>query len=76
MLTPVEWNEKKIRASDTDDILGSISKIRSDLRDLKTHYTQLLDLSQELEENENEFFDADNERYFHLVSQISQAGTE
>jgi magnesium transporter len=28
-----------------------------------------LDLSQELEENENEFFDADNERYFHLVSQ-------
>ena len=69
MLTPVEWNEKKILASDTDDILGSISKIRSDLRDLKTHYTQLLDLSQELEENENEFFDADNERYFHLVSQ-------
>ena len=61
--------EKKILASDTDDILGSISKIRSDLRDLKTHYTQLLDLSQELEENENEFFDADNERYFHLVSQ-------
>jgi len=61
--------EKKILASDTDDILGSISKIRSDLRDLKTHYTQLLDLSQELEENENGFFDADNERYFHLVSQ-------
>ena len=61
--------EKKILASDTDDILGSTSKIRSDLRDLKTHYTQLLDLSQELEENENEFFDADNERYFHLVSQ-------
>lgn len=61
--------EKKILEGDTDDILSSISKIRSDLRDLKTHYTQLLDLCQEFEENENGFFSEDNERYFHLVCQ-------
>ena len=36
------------------------------------HYAQLLDLSQELEENENEFFQEDNVRYFHLVSQRVQ----
>jgi len=61
--------EKKILEGDTDDILSSISRIRSNLRDLKTHYTQLLDLSQEFEENENGFFSEDNERYFHLVYQ-------
>lgn len=61
--------EKKILNGDTDDILGSISRIRSDLRDLKIHYTQLLDLCRELEENENGFFSEDNERYFHLVCQ-------
>ena len=61
--------EKKILEGDTDEILSSISRIRSNLRDLKTHYTQLLDLSQEFEENENGFFSEDNERYFHLVYQ-------
>lgn len=61
--------EKKILDGETDEILGSISRIRSDLRDLKIHYTQLLDLCRELEENENGFFKEDNERYFHLVCQ-------
>lgn len=61
--------EKKILNGETDEILGSISRIRSDLRDLKIHYTQLLDLCRELEENENGFFSEDNERYFHLVCQ-------
>lgn len=61
--------EKIILNDGSDDILGKISSIRSDLRDLKTHYTQLLDLCQELEENENGFFKEENERYFHLVCQ-------
>ena len=46
-----------------------VSRIRSDLRDLRNHYEQLLDLSQELEENENNFFRKDHTRYFHLFSQ-------
>ncbi|MBQ5337554.1 MAG: magnesium transporter CorA [Oscillospiraceae bacterium] len=46
-----------------------VSRIRSDLRDLRNHYEQLLDLSQELEENENNFFKQENTRYFHLFSQ-------
>jgi magnesium transporter len=32
------------------------------------HYEQLMDLSQELEENENSFFQMDNLRYFHLFA--------
>ena len=46
-----------------------VSRIRSDLRDMRNHYEQLLDLSQELEENENNFFKKENTRYFHLFSQ-------
>ncbi|MBR6874267.1 MAG: magnesium transporter CorA [Ruminococcus sp.] len=46
-----------------------VSRIRSDLRDLRVHYEQLIDLGQELEENENEFFSKDNTRYFHLFIQ-------
>ena len=36
---------------------------------MRIHYEQLLELSQELEENENDFFNEDNTRYFHLFSQ-------
>ena len=46
-----------------------VSRIRSDLRDLRIHYEQLLDLGQELEENENNFFSKENTRYFHLFTQ-------
>lgn len=46
-----------------------VSRIRSDLRDMRIHYEQLLDLGQELEENENNFFKKDNVRYFHLFTQ-------
>ena len=40
--------------------------IRSDIRRLLIHYDQLIDLAQELEENENGFFDQDVLRYFRL----------
>ena len=46
-----------------------VSRIRSDLRDLRTHYEQLIDLGEELEENENDFFNEDNTRYFRLFTQ-------
>lgn len=57
-----------LEGSEADPSLR-VSRIRSDLRDLRIHYEQLIDLSQELEENENNFFHKDNVRYFHLFNQ-------
>ena len=53
---------------DGDENLPSerLNDIRSDIRDLRIHYEQLIDLGQELEENENNFFKAENLRYFRL----------
>lgn len=64
--------EKKIFAGHTDNVLMKIADMRNQLRDLKIHYLELMDVCQELEENENEFFMASNERYFHLVNQRIQ----
>lgn len=41
-----------------------LNEIRSDIRYLRIHYEQLMDLGQELEENENNFFKQENLRYF------------
>lgn len=43
-----------------------INDIRSDIRDLKNHYEQLIDLGEVFEENENHFFKSENIRYFRL----------
>ncbi|MBQ1423864.1 MAG: magnesium transporter CorA, partial [Lachnospiraceae bacterium] len=62
----LEEIERKI---DNDEISGTTSRtnaIRSDVRKLLMHYDQLIDLAQEFEENENEFFDQENIRYFRL----------
>lgn len=45
-----------------------INDIRSSLRKLRTHYERLIDLSQELEENENNFFKEDDLRFFNLFT--------
>ncbi|MBE5958274.1 MAG: magnesium transporter CorA [Lachnospiraceae bacterium] len=45
-----------------------VNDIRTEIRDLRGHYEELLDFSQELEENENNFFKQDNLRYFKLFS--------
>lgn len=52
----------------TEDILdpNRVNDMRGDIRDLKNHYEQLLDLGQIFEENENNFFKEENIRYFHL----------
>ena len=60
-----------------DDILDGkhhvfpvrLSEIRSNLMALRVHYEQLIDLGQELEENENGFFDHSNLRYFRLFTE-------
>ena len=43
--------------------------IRDEILDLRTHYEQLIDFGQELEENENNFFNANNLRYFRMFSE-------
>lgn len=45
-----------------------VNEIRGDIRDLRIHYEQLLDFTQELEENENNFFSHENLRYFRLYA--------
>lgn len=64
--------EKDVLNEESTGSIKELTDIRSELRDLRIHYAQLMDLSQELEENENEFFKVDNERYFHLVFQRVQ----
>ena len=61
--------ESNILDGEEKDPSQRVSRVRSDLRDLRIHYEQLLDLSQELEENENDFFNEGNTRYFHLFTQ-------
>ena len=61
--------ESNILDGEEKDPSQRVSRIRSDLRDMRIHYEQLLDLGQELEENENDFFNTDNIRYFRLFTQ-------
>ncbi|MGX8728536.1 MAG: magnesium transporter CorA family protein, partial [Lachnospiraceae bacterium] len=46
--------------------LEDVARIRGDLLAMRTHYEQLLDLGQELDENENGFFKEENLRYFSM----------
>ncbi|MBR6403532.1 MAG: magnesium transporter CorA [Eubacterium sp.] len=46
--------------------LERVNEIRGDIRDLRMHYDQMIDLGQEFEENENNFFKTENTRYFRL----------
>ena len=46
--------------------LNHINTIRSNIRDLRNNYEQLLDFCQVMEENENKFFKEENLRYFKL----------
>ncbi len=53
---------------DKETDLQRANDIRGYLRDLRIHYDHLMDLAQELEENENNFFKPDNIRFFRLFS--------
>jgi len=61
--------EDKILDGDEDEVMEDLVEIRSDIMDLKTHYEQLIDLGQELEENENGFFSSKNLRYFRMFTE-------
>ena len=58
--------EDSILESKSQDELVRVNEIRSDIRKLLVHYEQIIDMTQELEENENGFFSEDNLRYIHL----------
>ena len=58
--------EDKVLSSDGQGDLARVNEIRSDIRTLLVHYEQLIDMTQELEENENGFFGEENLRYIHL----------
>lgn len=60
--------EKEIMTDAQEAPMSNNNDIRGDIRDLRIHYEQLLDLGQELEENENGFFKEENLRYFRLFS--------
>lgn len=50
--------------------LVRVNEIRSDIRELLIHYEQIIDMTQELEENENGFFSEENLRYIHLFMNL------
>ena len=58
--------EDAVNRNDGGDVTDRLGEIRSHIRDLRIHYEHLLDFTQELEENENNFFTAENLRYFRL----------
>ncbi len=59
--------------NDKEGDLDALNDIRSDLRDLRMHYGQLMDMAQEFEENENNFFKIDQLRFFRLyISRVSR----
>ena len=50
--------------------LGRVIEIHNDIRKLLVHYEQIIDMTQELEENENGFFSEENLRYIHLFMNL------
>ena len=50
--------------------LARVYEIRSDVRELMVHYEQIIDMAQELEENENGFFNEKNLRYIRLFMNL------
>lgn len=63
----LEVLEKEILEDQDEDVIEKLNEVRDDMLDLKTHYEQMIDLVQELEENENNYFKEENLRYFHLL---------
>ncbi len=60
--------EEAILRGEVETYPQELNDIRGELLDLRVHYEQLIDLGQEMEENENGFFQEENLRYFHLFS--------
>ena len=61
--------EDSILDGKLDDVMERIVEIRSLMMDFRMHYEQLIDVAQELEENENNFFSAKKLRFFRLINE-------
>lgn len=75
-LSMIEGMEKRLNRIEEGIMKGEVTgyplemnDIRGDLLDLRVHYEQLIDLGQELQENENDFFKDENIRYFHMFTE-------
>ena len=70
------YEEELIRIEDSilnskgDGDLGRVIDIHNDIRKLLVHYEQIIDMTQEFEENENGFFSEENLRYIHLFMNL------
>ena len=64
----LERMEDGILNEEAETAMPELNDIRGDLLDMNLHYSQLLDLGQELEENENDFFADENLRFFHMFN--------
>ncbi|MCR5173518.1 MAG: magnesium transporter CorA [Oscillospiraceae bacterium] len=62
--------EDGILAAQDQEGMARVNEIRSDVRALLVHYEQIIDMTQELEENENGFFREENMRYIHLFMNL------
>ncbi|MCR5792794.1 MAG: magnesium transporter CorA [Lachnospiraceae bacterium] len=70
----LENYEKEMRAMEADIIADrqtvtpeKVALIRNNIQTLLEHYEQLRDIAQIFEENENNFFDDENMRYFRML---------
>ena len=61
--------QEAILRGEIESYPAEMNDIRGNLLDLRIHYEQLIDFSQELEENENDFFREENLRYFHMFTE-------
>ncbi len=62
--------EEAFLSGNTDmNLFYHVNELRGEFLDLRTHYEQLIDLSQVMEENENNFFASGNLRYFRLFNE-------
>ena len=64
-----EIEDSILKKQDQDDLVR-VNEIRSDIRKLLVHYEQIIDMTQEFEENENGFFSEKNLRYIHLFMNL------
>ena len=62
--------EDAVLDTEGQEDLGRVIEIHNDIRILLVHYEQLIDMTQELEENENGFFSEENLRYIHLFMNL------
>ncbi|MBQ3412907.1 MAG: magnesium transporter CorA [Oscillospiraceae bacterium] len=62
--------EDEILNSQETEKIGRINEIYNAIRKLLVHYEQIIDMTQELEENENGFFEEENLRYIHLFMNL------